>query len=178
MVIALGVYQAAAFVPATGAHFRSSQLRMAAKEVDVGAALTRAEELGLLSKVSELGLLSKAEKLGIKLSTVTPLLKLADEEGLVYVAEELADDVVPLLPEAIEAAPKLLPLAAAALNIPPSGLYAAALLSLGAGAAEIYFIPDDSVMNVALQTFLAVPLLLVAPGASVVGATILNKIKD
>jgi len=49
--------------------------------------------------VSELGLLSKAEKLGIKLSTVTPLLKLADEEGLVYVAEELADDVVPLLPE-------------------------------------------------------------------------------
>jgi len=52
------------------------------------------------------------------------------------------------------------------------------LLCFCTGAAEIYFIPDDSVMNVALQTFLAVPLLLVAPGASVVGATILNKIKD
>jgi len=60
------------------------------------------------------------------------------------------------------------------ISIDPSLLYIAAIGSLGAAAAEVVVIPDDSLQLVALQTFLAILLGAVVPAASLVGAFVLG----
>eukprot|EP00617_Octactis_speculum_P017513 CAMPEP_0185743122 /NCGR_PEP_ID=MMETSP1174-20130828/724_1 /TAXON_ID=35687 /ORGANISM="Dictyocha speculum, Strain CCMP1381" /LENGTH=181 /DNA_ID=CAMNT_0028415563 /DNA_START=66 /DNA_END=611 /DNA_ORIENTATION=+ len=144
-----------------------SQVRM-----DVATVLNKVQDARLLSKVSELGLLSKAEAAGITLTDLVPLLRLADEFGAVSILASVIDE--PYVPQLIDLAPKLLPLAGTALNIDPSLLYIAAIGSLGAAAAEVVVIPDDSLQLVALQTFLAILLGAVVPAASLVGAFVLG----
>ncbi|CAN0014932.1 unnamed protein product, partial [Phaeothamnion confervicola] len=149
-----------------------------AASVTVPDLIIKTEQLKLLSTASRLGLLSKLEKAGLTLKDVEKLLPLIDEYDVIGTGLELGDDVLKIAPTALDAAPALLPLAAAALNIPPAALYAAAFASLAGGAFAINAIPDTSLGLIALQTFLAVPLLAVAPVASLIGAIILTKVND
>ncbi|CAM9888476.1 unnamed protein product [Heterosigma akashiwo] len=179
-ILALFAASVAAFTSGpVSSSVRPNSALDASKELDVAALASRVEELELLSKVADLGVLSKIERAGLTLSQTAPLLKLVDEQGLLYLLEdeELVNKAVPLLPTLVEQAPKLLPLAGAALKAGPTPLYALAAAGLAAGAAEIALIPDDSVASIALQAFLAVPLLAVAPAAGVIGGTILSKLK-
>lgn len=84
---------------------------------------------------------------------------------------------MPLIAKGIELSPQLLPLASTAIKTKPSTLTSVAFLSLAAGAAEIVLIPDNSVVSVALQTALFLPLGLILPGALVVGSALLKKLE-
>ena len=101
----------------------------------------------------------------------------ADELDLLGVAAASSDKILPLAVTAVEAAPALLPIAGGVVKAGPTPLLAGAVASLGAAGAAIAFIPDDSVTNIALQTALAVPLGAIIPGASLVGAGLLSKLK-
>lgn len=74
-------------------------------------------------------------------------------------------------------APALLPLVGTVLKAGPAGLLVLAAGSAAAAAVTIFLIPDDSIASVALQTFAAIPLGAIVPGACVVGAGVLNKLK-
>jgi len=82
--------------------------------MDVATVLNKVQDARLLSKVSELGLLSKAEAAGITLTDLVPLLRLADEFGAVSILASVIDE--PYVPQLIDLAPKLLPLAGTALK--------------------------------------------------------------
>ena len=84
--------------------------------------------------------------------------------------------MLPLLETAIDLSPKLLPLAAPLLSIPPAALSAAAVASLALAGGLIFIVPDDSVVNIALQTAAGTLLGAIVPGACVVGSVILGKI--
>ena len=90
--------------------------------------LERTVEVGLLTKLANTGLLRKASNAGVKFADLEPLLKLADDQGLLYVLDAVSEDALPLLPTLVETAPAVLPLAAGALSI-PAPLYF--LLALG-----------------------------------------------
>lgn len=124
-----------------------------------------------------MGLLTRLEKSGFSLKQSVPLLILADDLDLLGVLEASSDKVLPLVATGIELAPTLLPLAGTALKVPATTLFAGALASLAAAAAEIVLIPDDSITNIALQTALAVPLGAIVPGALGVGGFLLSKLK-
>jgi hypothetical protein len=124
-----------------------------------------------------LGLLSRLENAGFTLSTATPLLVKADELDLIGVLEASSDKALPLLAKGIEFAPALLPLAGVALKAPPTALFGGAAASFSAAAGAVYLIPDDSIISVAAQTALFVPLGLVAPAALGVGGVVLSKLK-
>mmetsp|Transcript_20708 Transcript_20708/g.26805 ORF Transcript_20708/g.26805 Transcript_20708/m.26805 type:complete len:190 (+) Transcript_20708:60-629(+) len=125
--------------------------------------LQEVEDKQLLSKIAKLGLLTKLEKAGVKLSDVEPLLIWAEDNGLVGAAGELQDDLLPLLPALISLAPLGLPLLAAAISIPSIVFFALAAASLAGAYVLVGSIPDDSITNVALQTFLAIPLVTLFP---------------
>ena len=128
-------------------------------------------------QTAQLGLLSKLDKAGLKLTSVKPLLLLADELDAIGYLEASSDKTLPLIQAAIEAAPALLPLAGLAVNVPSGALFAGAFASvIGAGAA-LFLIPDNTVTDIALQTALVIPLGLVLPGALFVGGTVLSKLK-
>ena len=127
-------------------------------------------------QTSQLGLLSKLEQAGFSLSTAKPLLVLADELDLLGILDAQSDKVLPLAAKAIDLAPSLLPLASTALNTPPAALFGGAAGSLAAAAALVAVVPDDSVASIAVQTFLAITLGAVLPGALGVGGFILSKI--
>jgi hypothetical protein len=134
------------------------------------------ESSGLLTKVAQSGLLSKAQEAGLTLSKLEPLLALAAENKEVLILVEAATpEVLPLLPKLVEIAPGALPLAAAAISIPPSALSALGLASLAAAVGTVVVIPDDTVLEVAVQT-LSVGLLGAAGVASLAGSAILGKI--
>lgn len=122
-------------------------------------------------------MLSRLEKSGFTLKTAVPLLVLADDLDLIGVLEASSDKVLPLVATGIEAAPALLPLAGVALKQSPTSLFAGAALSAAAAAGVIVAVPDDSVVNIALQTALAVPLGAILPGALAVGGVLLSKLK-
>lgn len=125
--------------------------------------LERTDEVGLLTKLANTGLLRKASNAGVKFADLEPLLKLADDQGLLYVLDAVSEDALPLLPTLVETAPAVLPLAAGALSI-PAPLYFLLALGCPLGAYEItQIIPDDTVVNIALQTLLAVPLATAFP---------------
>lgn len=116
------------------------------------------------------------EKAGFTLSTAVPLLKKADELDAIGVLEASSDKLLPLVAKGIELAPALLPLAGVALKTPPTVLFGGAAAALAATGAEILLIPDDSIVNIALQTIIAVPLGAILPGALGVGGVILSKL--
>eukprot|EP00597_Dinobryon_sp_UTEXLB2267_P001033 CAMPEP_0170066812 /NCGR_PEP_ID=MMETSP0019_2-20121128/6400_1 /TAXON_ID=98059 /ORGANISM="Dinobryon sp., Strain UTEXLB2267" /LENGTH=147 /DNA_ID=CAMNT_0010274057 /DNA_START=177 /DNA_END=620 /DNA_ORIENTATION=+ len=131
----------------------------------------------ILTKTSQLGLLTRLEKAGFTLTSAAPLLKFADEQDLIGVLEASSDKVLPLIGKAIELSPALLPVAGTALKTPPTVLYGGAAASLAAAGALIAVVPDDSVLNVALQVSLGLTLGAILPGALGVGGFILTKIK-
>mmetsp|Transcript_9199 Transcript_9199/g.13813 ORF Transcript_9199/g.13813 Transcript_9199/m.13813 type:complete len:283 (-) Transcript_9199:66-914(-) len=158
--------------------FASKNVKMSATTTSVPELLIQTEKLKLLSTASRLGLLSKLERAGLTLRDLEAALPLLDEIDAIALGKELSPQILPLLPKALEAAPALLALAASALEIPPSSLLAIAFGSLLAGGLEVAVIPDDSITAVAIQSFLAIPLLILAPGASFVGALVLSKAND
>jgi len=143
--------------------------------------LESAESTGLLTKVAQAGLLSKAAKAGITLSKLEPLILLAAEKGVLdevlILTEAAGPDILPLLPSIVELAPQALPLLALGLEIQPSALQGAAVASAAAAFAIVNTVPDDTVLEVALQTLTVAVLGLGVPAASLIGATILGKIR-
>ena len=111
------------------------------------------------------------------MSAAIPLLILAEELDLVGVLGASSDKVLPLLAKGIELSPALLPVAGQVLKLPSPALFGGAAASLLAAFATITLIPDDSILNVALQTVLVVPLGALIPGALGVGGFILSKLE-
>ena len=144
--------------------------------------LESAESTGLLTKVAQSGLLSKAAAAGITLSKLEPLIIAAAEKGILdevlILTEAAGPDILPLLPTVVDLAPQALPLLALGLDIPPVALQGAALASIGAAYGILTVVPDDTVAQVAIQTLAVALLGVAAPAASLVGATILGKIRS
>lgn len=178
---------ASAFVPAVPLTQSRSTARFAAtdyaSEVDrfgnnvkVKTLLQTVESQRLLSKVAASGLLSKAQQAGITLSKLEPLLLLVDENpDILVLVEASGPELLKILPTVVDLAPGALPLLASAVSVPPALLSAVGLGALGAAAAAVVAIPDDSVVNVALQTF-AVGAALPAAAAAFAGSAILGKL--
>ncbi|GKY96525.1 hypothetical protein MPSEU_000612100 [Mayamaea pseudoterrestris] len=121
------------------------------------------EQKQLLSKVAASGLLSKASKAGIKLSSLEPFLELAaSNPDILVLVEASGPELLPLLPTIVDVAPAALPLLAGAVGIPSAAFPVLGLGLLASAYGAVAFIPDDSVLNVALQTTIV--------GASLVGA--------
>lgn len=174
-----------AFAPVAPTSFKNTQLSaLKAPEVDnvgnniaIKELLESIENSGLLSQVARSGLLSKAQAAGISLTKLEPLLKLASENKEVLILVESATpEVLPILPKLLELAPPALPLLAQAVAISPGTLQGLGVAALAAAGAGVYTIPDDTVLEVAAQTFL-VGTMAAAAGASFIGSTILGKIK-
>eukprot|EP00569_Conticribra_weissflogii_P009763 CAMPEP_0171366096 /NCGR_PEP_ID=MMETSP0879-20121228/5141_1 /TAXON_ID=67004 /ORGANISM="Thalassiosira weissflogii, Strain CCMP1336" /LENGTH=217 /DNA_ID=CAMNT_0011873815 /DNA_START=85 /DNA_END=738 /DNA_ORIENTATION=+ len=144
--------------------------------------LESAESTGLLTKVAKAGLLSKAAKAGITLSKLEPLIIAAAEKGILdevlVLTEAAGPEILPLLPTVVDLAPQALPLLALGLEIQPSALQAAALASAAAAYGIVNYIPDDTVLEVALQTLTVAVLGVGVPAASLIGATILGKVRS
>jgi len=134
------------------------------------------EASGLLTKVAEAGLLSKAQKAGLSLSKLEPLLELvAQNPEVLVLVEASAPEVLPLLPTVVRLAPPLLPLLAAAIEIPPAALAVVGAGALGGAAGVVFLVPDDTLLQIAGQTF-AVGVLSAAGLAGIVGSVVLGKI--
>eukprot|EP00607_Mallomonas_marina_P007445 CAMPEP_0182416342 /NCGR_PEP_ID=MMETSP1167-20130531/612_1 /TAXON_ID=2988 /ORGANISM="Mallomonas Sp, Strain CCMP3275" /LENGTH=147 /DNA_ID=CAMNT_0024589015 /DNA_START=166 /DNA_END=609 /DNA_ORIENTATION=+ len=131
----------------------------------------------ILTKTAELGLLTKLEKAGFTLTSAAPLLVIADKFDALGYLEASSDKILPLAAKAIDLAPGLLPLAGTALKTPSSTFYGAAAAALAAAAGAVLLIPDDSVVNIALQTALVVPLGVIAPVGLGIGGTIISKLE-
>jgi len=148
----------------------------------VKAFLESAQSTGLLTKVANAGLLSKAAAAGITLSKLEPLILLAAEKGILdevlILTEAAGPDLLPLLPTVVDLAPAALPLLALGLDIPPTALYIAAIASAGAAFGIVSVVPDDTIVEIAIQTLSVALLGVAAPAASIVGATILGKVKS
>jgi len=144
--------------------------------------LTSAEATGLLTKVAKAGLLSKAAAAGITLTKLEPLIMQASKAGILdevlVLTEAAGPDIIPLLPTVVELAPSALPLLALGLDLSPTVLQGAAVASAAAAFAITQVVPDDTVLEVAGQTLAVATLGLAAPAASLVGATILGKVKS
>ena len=144
--------------------------------------LTNAQETKLLSKVAASGLLSKAAAAGVTLTKLEPLIIGAAKAGILdevlILTEAAGPDILPLLPTVVDLAPQALPLLALGLDIPPVALQAAALASIGAAYGIFTIVPDDTVAQVAAQTLAVAILGLAVPVASLVGATVLGKIRS
>lgn len=144
--------------------------------------LESVEGTGLLRKVAQAGLLSKAADAGITLTKLEPLIIAAADKGILdevlVLTEAAGPDILPLLPTVVDLAPQALPLLAAGLDISPVALQGAALASIVAAFGVVTVVPDDTVVQVAAQTLAVALLGVAAPAASLVGATILGKIKS
>jgi Protein of unknown function (DUF1118) len=128
-------------------------------------------------QTAQLGLLTRLENAGFTLTTASSLLIFADDNDLIGVLEASSDKVLPLIATGVDLAPSLLPLAAVALKTPPAVFFGGAAASAVAAAGAIFLIPDDSVLNIALQAAVAVPLGLLLPGGLTVGGVVLSKLK-
>ena len=181
---------ASAFAPAPFAQ-RNVALRAApssyADEVDsignniaVKNILEQVEGSGLLTKVAQSGLLSKAQEAGVSLSKLEPVLALIakDNKSILVLVEAATPELIPLLPKLVDLAPAALPLLAFAITIPPFFIQVAGLGSLGAAFAIVQIVPDDTVLEVALQTAAVGVLGVVAPAASFIGAAVLGQLVD
>ena len=134
------------------------------------------DNAGLLTKVAEVGLLSKAQAAGLSLSKLEPLLELAAKNpDVLILAEAAGPEVLPLLPKVVELAPPALPLLAAAIQVPPTALAVAGAGALGAAAGVVILVPDESLLQIAGQTF-AVGALGAAGLAGIVGSAVLGKV--
>eukprot|EP00629_Pelagomonadales_sp_RCC1024_P012745 CAMPEP_0119272930 /NCGR_PEP_ID=MMETSP1329-20130426/9189_1 /TAXON_ID=114041 /ORGANISM="Genus nov. species nov., Strain RCC1024" /LENGTH=189 /DNA_ID=CAMNT_0007273049 /DNA_START=17 /DNA_END=583 /DNA_ORIENTATION=+ len=129
---------------------------------EISTTLEIVNDSKLLTKVAKTGLLSKLDKAGYTFADAEPLLVFAEENGLVGLLGDINDDILPLLPTLVSLAPLALPLLSLALAVPSVACFAAVPVSL-AGAFFVTSLPDDSVTDVALQTFLAIPLATLFP---------------
>ncbi|KAK1735354.1 hypothetical protein QTG54_013968 [Skeletonema marinoi] len=143
--------------------------------------LESAESAGLLSKVAQAGLLSKAASKGITLSKLEPLIIAAADKGVLdevlILTEAAGPEIIPLSPLLSTLPPKPSP-PRSRTDIEPALLQGAALASLGAAYGIVTTVPDDTVVQVAAQTLAVALLGVAAPAASLVGATILGKVKS
>jgi len=147
--------------------------------VAVKEILFKVESSGLLSKVAQSGLLSKAQEAGVSLSNLEPLLDLAAENpDILILVEASGPELISILPTIVDLAPPILPLLAFAVGIPPTLLLAGALASVAATAGIVIYVPDDTIINIALQTVAAATLGVVVPAASVAGAVALGKLTE
>ncbi len=138
--------------------------------------LINVESSGLLTKVASSGLLSKAQEAGLSLSKLEPLLALAAEnKDILILVEAATPELLPLLPKVVDVAPGALPLLAAAIQVPPSALSVAGIGALGAAVGAVVVIPDDTLLQVAGQTF-AAGALGAAGVAGIVGSQVLGKV--
>lgn len=183
---ALFISSASAFAPASNGLRVVSSLNAASppvvdnsgNNIAVKDLLEQVESSGLLTKVAQAGLLSKAQASGVSLTKLEPLLKLAaSNKDVMILLEAAAPEALPILPKVVELAPAALPLLGSAITIPSSALQGAALASVAAAGAAVYAIPDDTVLQVAAQTVAGATLGVVVPAASIVGATVLGKIR-
>ncbi|EKX53672.1 hypothetical protein GUITHDRAFT_100650 [Guillardia theta CCMP2712] len=126
-------------------------LRMQSREVDL---LERVETLKVLSAVSKAGVLSKVEKSG--------LLSKLEKSGALSKAEEL----LPLLDDY-----RVISLTKKIVSVSPGTLYFYAMLALGADAAVIAGVPDNSGALIAAQVATTVAILPLV-GALIVGGKI------
>jgi len=150
--------------------------------ISVKEFLVTASEQGLLTKVAQSGLLSKAAKQGITLSKLEPLILFAAQKGILdevlILTEAAGPEIIPLLPTVVNLAPAALPLLGIGLDIlSPTLLQAVALASAAAAFGVVYIVPDDTIVEVALQTLTVVILGLTVPAASLGGAFLLGKLK-
>ena len=138
------------------------------------------EGSGLLTKVAQSGLLSKAQEAGVSLSKLEPVLALIakDNKSILILVEAATPELIPILPKLVELAPAALPLLAFAITVPPFFIQVLGLGSLGAAFAIVQIVPDDTVVEVALQTAAVGVLGVVAPAASFIGAAVLGKLVD
>lgn len=161
---------AAAFSPSRSWARPATALSMSAEQV-----LQKTADSKLLTKLAASGVLSKAEAAGLTLADLEPLLKIADDTGVVAITGDLLES--PIAPVLVDLAPAALPLLGPALEVPPAALVLAAGASVAAAFAEVSIIPDDSIVSVATQTGLAVILGAVLPAVSLGGAFVLGSIK-
>jgi hypothetical protein len=148
----------------------------AGNNVAVRDLLVNIEQSGLLTQVAQSGLLSKAQAAGISLSKLEPLLALASENpDILILVEASGPELLPLLPKLIELAPPALPLLAFLISIPPAVIQTLGLASLAAAVGTVVVVPDDTVLDVAVQT-LAVGVFGAAAAASFVGASVIGTI--
>jgi hypothetical protein len=174
---------AAAFSPVAMQQRVPTALPAYADEVDqvgnnikVKDLLEKVQDRQLLSKVAASGLLSKAQKAGITLSNLEPLLALAAENpDILILVEASGPELLAILPGLVDLAPGALPLLAAAVSIPAPLIGALGVVALAAAGGAVVTIPDDTTVNVAIQT-LAVGLSVPLAGASFAGAAILGKL--
>ena len=172
-----------AFAPAARARSTVSVQSTLADEVDavgnnvaVKNLLSKVQSEGLLTKVAESGLLSKAQAAGVSLSKLEPFLTLASENpDILVLVEASGPELLPLLPTLVDLTPAALPVLATAISVPPPLIAATGLGALGAAGLAVVSIPDDTVVNVAIQT-LAVGLALPLAAASLAGSAILGKL--
>jgi len=162
--------------------YTNSKVDSTGNNVAIKDFLESAEATGLLTKVAQAGLLSKAAAAGITLSKLEPLIILAAQKGILdevlVLTEAAGPDILPLLPTVVELAPSALPLLALGLDLSPAVLQGAALGSIGAAFAIVSVVPDDTVLQVAGQTLAAATLGVAVPAASLIGATVLGKVKS
>jgi len=186
LLTALLATSVAAFAPVGTSRVNYLSLNaLASPEVDstgnniaVKDLLAQVESTKLLSQVASAGLLSKAQESGVSLTKLEPLLKLAaSNKDVMILLEAAAPEALPILPKVVELAPSALPLLASAITIPSAALLVAAVASLGAAGAGVYFIPDETVLQVAAQTLVVGVFGVAAPAASIIGAGVLSKIK-
>jgi Protein of unknown function (DUF1118) len=185
LITALLLACGAAFTPVVKPLEKSIALKVTLNaEVDslgnniaVKRLLEKVEQEQLLSKVAASGLLSKAQAAGISLSKVEPLLaQVADYPELLVLVEASGPELLPILPKIVDLAPNALPLLAAAISVPTSAIAFAGFAALLAAGGAVVAIPDDSITNIATQTFI-VGLALPVAGASFAGSAILGKLK-
>ncbi|GMH78078.1 hypothetical protein TL16_g07657 [Triparma laevis f. inornata] len=158
----------------------STSLSIQIAEVDatgnnliVKKSLVKAQESGLLTKVYESGLLSSAKKAGVKLSSLEPFLKLADENpDLLILVEAAGPDILPLIPTIVDTAPALLPILATLIKVPSGLILAGGVASAGLAFGIVSTVPDDSVVNVAVQTLAVGVFGLGLPAVSFAGAKV------
>lgn len=186
-ISALLASYASAFVSTTPARTSFVSLSMSDSpkaEVDVTGnnlvvkeILQTIQEKEILSKVASSGLLSKAQKAGVSLSNLEDLLVVASKNpDILILVEASTPEILPLLPKVLELAPPALPLLASLIQVPATLLQAAALASIGAAGALVVAVPDDTVVDVAIQTFGVAVLGLALPVVSFGGSLVVGQL--
>lgn len=121
-------------------------------------------------------MLSKAQDAGLSLTKLEPLLALAaDNPEILVLVEAATPELLPLIPKIVSIAPGALPLLAQAVTIPPVVLSAVGLACFAGAAGAVVVIPDDTLLQIAGQTF-AAGALGAAGAASLVGSAVLGKV--
>jgi hypothetical protein len=117
-------------------------------------------------------ILTKTAELGLP----TKLQKLAGEVDALRYLEVSMDNVLSLTTTA-DLSPGVLSLVSTALKAGPLPLFIGAAGSATASAAIVTTVSDNSVQNIALKNTAVIPLRLVLPGALIVGALLISKLK-